>query len=78
MNQKRKITHKSDFTKGLEHLMNTPSLNPFTNPNTYEQMRNASTLPLASLMAYVGTGKKNTKKDDQERSKQRIEKMEQD
>ena len=75
---KKKITQKSDFTKGLEHLMNTPSLNPFTSPHTYEQMRNASALPLASLMAYVGSGKKNTKKQDSERSIDSIDKMEQE
>jgi hypothetical protein len=78
MRKQKKTLVKSDFQKGLEHLMNTPNLNPFTNPSTFEQMRNASALPLASLMTYIGTGKKNTKRQDYDRSKERIEKMEQD
>ena len=75
----RKAIHrKSDFTKGLESLMNNPALSPFNSRQAYDQMRNASALPVASLMAYVGSGKRNTKKDDEIRSKERIDKMEQD
>lgn len=73
---KKRATVKSDFTKGLEQLMNNPTLSPFSSPHAYDQMRNASSLPLSAMMSYIGNGKRNTKKEDADRSKQRIEKLE--
>lgn len=70
---------KSDFTRGLETMMNDPRTSPFTaeGSKAFKEIVNASQMPLTEVLKYVGKNKKKTKgPTDKERSEARIEKLE--
>jgi len=61
----------------MEKLLNNPALNPFSNPATFTQMKEASGLSMADMIAYASGKKRNTKKEDEERSRRRVEQLDQ-
>jgi hypothetical protein len=72
---------KSDFTQGLETVLNNPQVSPFGQhgPTVFREMIKASGLSLCDTMRYVGKktkGTKSQKKMDEERSEARLEKLE--
>jgi len=70
--------HKSDFTKGLETMLNDPRTSPFTadGSKVFKEIITASELPLTEALKYVGKGKKKAKgPTDKERSEQRVDKL---
>lgn len=72
---------KSDFTRGLETVLNNPQVSPFGQhgPTVFREMMKASGLTLCDTMKYVGKkskGGKSQKKIDEERSEARLEKLE--
>ena len=72
-------SHKSDFAKGLEVIMNDPRTSPFTadGSKAFKEIIHASAMPLSDVLKYVGKGKKKAKgPTDKERSEARIEKLE--
>jgi len=62
---------KSDFASGLEHLMNATPMNPFDSHGSavFRQMSQASGLPLATMLKYVG---KKVKNPEQQRIETRL------
>jgi len=73
---------KSDFTKGLETVLNNPQVSPFGSggPQVFREMMKASGLSICDTMKYVGKKTKGVsqKKLDEQRSEQRLEKLESD
>ncbi len=70
---------KSDFTKGLEIMMNDPRTSPFTaeGSKAFKEIVTASQMPMSEVLKYVGKGKKKAKgPTDKERSEARVEKLE--
>ena len=68
---------KSDFSRGLEFLLNTPSMNPISNPNGFRDMSRNSEMPISEMLKYVGNkSRKPRGPTDSERSEKRLEKLE--
>jgi hypothetical protein len=69
---------KNDFTIGLEHMLNNPKTSPFTaeGSKVFKEVIHASELPLTEALKYIGKSKKAPKKTDQDRSKERVERLE--
>ena len=69
---------KGQLTKGLEVMMNDPRTSPFTaeGSKVFKEVISASELPLSEALKYIGKGKKKKGPTDQERSKDRVEKLE--
>jgi len=67
---------KSDFTQGLEHILNNPKTNFMKNPQVFSEIHKASGLNLSTLIRHVGKkskmGTKDEKPSDDERSKERL------
>ncbi len=76
-----KTQRKGDFARGLETLLNNPQLSPLGNngPAPFREMLKASGLSVCETMRYVGKKSKvSQKKQDEQRSEARIEKLEKD
>ena len=69
---------KSDFHLGLERLLNDKNASPLTNPAVYKQVVLASNQPLSQTLKHLGKGHKNEKKEDSDRAKARLEKLDGD
>ena len=69
---------KNALTVGLETMLNNPNTSPFTmeGSKVFKEVISASELPLTEALKYIGKGKKQAKKTDTDRSKERIEKLE--
>lgn len=69
---------KNALTVGLETMLNNPNTSPFTmeGSKVFKEVISASELPLTEALKYIGKGKKQVKKTDNDRSKERIEKLE--
>ena len=71
---------KNAFTIGLETMLNDKRTSPF-NPDgakTFKSILDASELPMSEVFKHIGKGKKAQKKAEADRSKERVEKLEQD
>jgi len=69
---------KNDFTRGLETMLNDKRTSPF-NPDgakTFKSILDASELPMTEVFKHIGRGKKAQKQKEVDRSKERIEKLE--
>ena len=69
---------KNDFTRGLETMLNDKRTSPF-NPDgakTFKSILDASELPMTEVFKHIGRGKKAQKQKEADRSKERIEKLE--
>ena len=67
------------MAKGLEVILNDPRTNPFTAEGAkgYKAMMEATNLPLTETLKYLGkNSKKIPKEKESDKSKARIEKLE--
>jgi len=69
---------KSDLQLGLEKLLNDKNASPFTNPAVYKNLMMATNQPMTHTLKHLGKGHKNQKKEDSERAKARLQKLEGD
>jgi hypothetical protein len=69
---------KSDLQLGLEKILNDKHASPLTNPAVYKQLIQAANQPLSHTLKHLGKGHKNQKKEDSERAKARLQKLEGD
>ncbi len=69
---------KNAMTLGLETIMNNPNTSPFTaeGSKVFKEIISASNLPLTEALKYIGKGKKKKGPTDEERSKDRVDKLE--
>jgi hypothetical protein len=67
---------KSDLQQGLEKILNDKHASPLTNPAVYKNLIQAAGQPISQTLKHLGKGHKNQKKEDSERSKQRLQKLE--
>lgn len=71
---------KSDFTLGLETILNNPKTNFMKNPAVFKEIHKASGLSMSELIRHVGKKSKTTTKDekpsDDDRSKERLSSLE--
>jgi hypothetical protein len=74
------MKHKSDFTLGLETILNNPKTNFVKHPTVFKEIHKASGLSMAELIRHVGKKSKSTTKDeklsDDDRSKERLATLE--
>jgi hypothetical protein len=69
---------KSDLHLGLEKLLNDKNASPLTNPAVYKQLIASTNQPLSQTLKYLGKGHKNQQKEDSDRAKERLQKLEGD
>jgi hypothetical protein len=69
---------KSDLQLGLEKILNDKNASPLTNPAVYKQIITSANQPLSHTLKHLGKGHKNQQKEDSDRSKARLEKLEGD
>jgi len=69
---------KSDLHQGLEKLLNDKHASPLTNPAVYKNLLMATNQPMTQTLKHLGKGHKNQKKEDSERAKARLQKLEGD
>lgn len=74
------MKHKSDFSIGLEHILNNPQTNFVKNPTVFGEIHKASGMSVSEMIRHVGKRSKSVKKDekpsDDERSKERLAALE--
>jgi len=70
------MKNKSDFTLGLEHILNNPQTNFVKNPTVFGEIHKASGMSVSDMIRHVGKRRKTVHKDekpsDDERSKERL------
>jgi hypothetical protein len=69
------MKERSDFTLGLEHILNNPKTNFIKNPTVFNEIHKASGMNLSSMIRHVGKKTKlgkDEKPSDDERSKERL------
>jgi len=73
---------KSDWTAGLEVLLNNPSANPLRNPKVFGEVHKESGMSLSTMIRHLGKSSKQrkepTKPTDAERSEARLSAMDKD
>jgi len=69
---------KSDMQLGFEKLLNDKNVSPLTNPAVFKNLVAATNQPMSQTLKYLGKGHKNMKKEDSERAKARLQKLEGD
>ena len=69
---------KNHLTAGLEAMLNDPRTNPFTPDGAkgFKAVMEASQLPMTEVFKHIGKGKKAPKPKDEDKSKARLEKLE--
>ena len=70
---------KNAMTIGLETMLNNPATSPFTGEGhkVFKEVIHASGMPITEALKYIGKNKKKPRgPTDQERSKERVEKLE--
>ena len=68
------------MAQGLQFLMNNPATCP-TSPDgqrVFKEMVRASGMPVSDVLKHVGKKSKAPRQSDDDRAKQRLEKLEQD
>jgi len=68
---------KSDYIKGFEMLLNHPKTNPFSgNEDAFRAVLSSSEMPVHEALKHLGKKSKVPKKKDSEKSKERLDKLE--
>jgi hypothetical protein len=67
---------KSAMTLGLEKILNNPQTSPLTNPQVFRQIMTSANQPITASLKHIGKGAKPKGPSDEERSKARLEKLE--
>ena len=70
------MKQKSDFTSGLETILNNPKTNFIKNPTVFNEIHKASGMNLTTMIRHIGkkskAGHKEEKPTEDERSKERL------
>lgn len=67
---------KSDMTMGLERILNNPAASPLTNPHVFRSILTQSGQNVSDTLKYIGKKSKTPRVSDEEKSKQRLGKLE--
>lgn len=67
---------KSALTLGLEKILNNPQTSPISNPQVFRQIMASANQPITASLKHIGKGSKVKGPTDDERSKARLEKLE--
>lgn len=74
------MPRKTDFQMGLETILNNPNTSFLHKPEVFREIHTQSAMPLSSMIRQVGKGSRQQKKkaepSDDERSKARLQAME--
>jgi hypothetical protein len=77
MTNDRMARPKNAMTLGLERLLNNKEASPLTNPAVFKNVVSSSGMSISSILRYTGKQIQRPKKPtDAERSKERIQKLE--
>jgi hypothetical protein len=70
---------KGAFHLGMEKILNDPHSSFLTNPQVFSAIKQSSGMSYTEILKHIGKGGKKVKgPSDTERSKQRVEKLEED
>ena len=74
------MKQKSAMAQGLEFLMKDPKTNPLhpDGKRVFNEIMNQSGMSVSESMKYIGKKSKKPRVSDDDRSKQRLEKLEQE
>jgi len=61
---------------GLEKILNDPNCSPLTKPEVFRNIITATNQPLSQTLKYIGKTSRVKKPSDDDRSKERLEKLE--
>jgi hypothetical protein len=67
---------KSAMTMGLEKILNSKDASPLHNPAVFRQIVSSSGKSMSETLKYIGKKQKTPKPNDDEKSKARLEKLE--
>ena len=67
---------KSLLHQGLEKILNSPTASPLKNPEVFRQIIATTNQPLTASLRHLGRGSNVKPPNDAERSKARLEKLE--
>ena len=71
-----KPPQKSAMTRGLEKILNSPDASPLNNPQVFRQIVATGGKTLSETLKYVGKKAKAPQPTDDDKSKARLEKLE--
>jgi len=69
-------SQKSCFAKGLEVILNSKEASPLHNPAVFRNILTSSGKSMSETLRYIGKKQKTPKPNDDEKSKARLEKLE--
>jgi len=67
---------KNAMTLGLEKILNDPRSSPLNNPGVFKQIASSSGQSITSALKYIGKKSKMPKETDDDKSKERIARLE--
>lgn len=67
---------KSDMTLGLEKILNSGEASPLSNPHVFRSILTQSGQNVSETLKYIGKKSKTPRVTDEDKSKQRLEKLE--
>lgn len=67
---------KSALTLGLEKILNNKETSPLTKPEVFRQILVAANQPITASLRHIGKGARAKQPTDDDRSKARLEKLE--
>jgi hypothetical protein len=70
------VKKKTAIHLGLEKILNDPNASPLTRPDVFRQVMAASNQPLTMSLRHIGKTSRMKKPSDDEKSKERLEKLE--
>ena len=72
------MNKQSHITEGLAFLLNNPKTNPLTNEGkkVYDELFKASGMPVSKTLEYIGKKTKTPRITDEQKSKERLNKLE--
>ena len=70
------MTKKTAIHLGLEKILNDKHASPLHNPEVFRSILTATNQPLTQTLKYIGKTSKIKKPSDDDRSKERLEKLE--
>ena len=70
------VKKKTAIHLGLEKILNDPHSSPLTKPDVFRSIITATNQPLTHSLKYIGKTSRIKKPSDEDRSKERLEKLE--
>ena len=70
------MKRKSDMTLGLEKILNSKDASPLGNPSVFRSILTQSGQNINETLKYIGKKSKTPRVSDEDKSKQRLEKLE--